>query len=90
MGIGVQDGLAPPGSCSIALTAGHVDSEPGSLKGIEVNVDDADDAHAFLRDRGVEVSEIQTFPWGLCRADTRCVDCDLVFADRVRPLVGTG
>lgn len=57
--------LMPPGSpCSIALTAGYVDSEPGSLKGVQVNVDDADVAHAFLRDRGVEVSEIRAFPWG--------------------------
>jgi predicted enzyme related to lactoylglutathione lyase len=57
--------LMPPGSrCSIALTAGYVDSEPGSLKGLQVNVDDADAAHSFLRDRGVEVSEIQAFPWG--------------------------
>jgi catechol 2,3-dioxygenase-like lactoylglutathione lyase family enzyme len=57
--------LMPPGSpCSIALTTGYVDNEPGSLQGIQVNVDDADAAHAFLRDRGVEVSEIQTFPWG--------------------------
>ena len=55
----------PPGSsCSVALTAGYVDSEPGSLKGVQVNVDDADAAHDFLRDRGVEVSEIQAFPWG--------------------------
>lgn len=57
--------LMPPGSpCSIALTTGYVDSEPGSLKGVQVNVDDADAAHAFLGDRGVEVSEIQGFPWG--------------------------
>ena len=57
--------LMPPGSpCSIALTAGYVDSEPGSVQGLQVNVDDADSAHAYLRDRGVEVSEIQTYPWG--------------------------
>jgi catechol 2,3-dioxygenase-like lactoylglutathione lyase family enzyme len=57
--------LIPPGSpCSIALTAGYVNTEPGSLKGIQVNVDDADAARAFLRARGVEVSEIQVFPWG--------------------------
>jgi predicted enzyme related to lactoylglutathione lyase len=57
--------LMPPGSpCSIALTTGYVDSEPGSLKGVQVNVDDADAAHAFLRDRGVKVTEIQAFPWG--------------------------
>ena len=57
--------LLPPGSaCSIALTAGYVDSEPGSLKGIQINVDDADDAHEYLRDRGVDISDVQTFPWG--------------------------
>ncbi len=57
--------LLPPGSpCSIALTAGYVDSEPGSLKGLQINVDDADAAHAFLDDHGIDVSEIQAFPWG--------------------------
>jgi catechol 2,3-dioxygenase-like lactoylglutathione lyase family enzyme len=57
--------LLPPGSpCSIALTAGYVDSAPGSLQGIQVNVDDVDEVRALLRDRGVEVSEIQEYPWG--------------------------
>jgi predicted enzyme related to lactoylglutathione lyase len=57
--------LMPPGSpCSIALTSGYVDAEPGSLQGIQLNVDDADAAHAFLRDRGVDVSDVQEFPWG--------------------------
>jgi catechol 2,3-dioxygenase-like lactoylglutathione lyase family enzyme len=57
--------LMPPGSpCSIALTDGYVNSEPGSLQGVQLNVDDADAAHAFLRGRGVEVSDIQSFPWG--------------------------
>lgn len=57
--------LMPPGSpCSIALTAGYVDSVPGSLKGVQVNVDNADAAHAFLLGRGVEVSSVQAFPWG--------------------------
>jgi len=55
--------LMPPGSpCSIALTTGYVDSEPGSIKGIQVNVDDVDQVHAFLRDRDVDVSEIQEYP----------------------------
>src|SRR4051794_16666136 len=32
--------LMPPGSpCSIALTAGYVDAAPGSLKGVQLNVD---------------------------------------------------
>jgi catechol 2,3-dioxygenase-like lactoylglutathione lyase family enzyme len=57
--------LSPPGSpCSIAIGTGVVDSEPGSVKGLQVVVDDADAAQAFLRGRGVEVSEVQEFPWG--------------------------
>jgi catechol 2,3-dioxygenase-like lactoylglutathione lyase family enzyme len=57
--------LLPPGSpCSIALTAGYVDSAPGSLQGIQVNVDGVDEVRALLHDRGVEVSEIQEYPWG--------------------------
>jgi mannose-6-phosphate isomerase-like protein (cupin superfamily) len=49
--------LMPPGApCSIALTTGHVDSEPGSLQGIQLNVDNVDEIHASLRDRGVDVS----------------------------------
>jgi predicted enzyme related to lactoylglutathione lyase len=57
--------LTPPGSpCSIALTTGYIDSEPGSLKGIQVNVDDVDVVQASLRQRGVEVSDIQEYPWG--------------------------
>ena len=57
--------LMPPGSpCSIALTTGYVDSEPDSLKGIQVDVDDVSDVRAFLLDRGVQASEIQEYPWG--------------------------
>jgi predicted enzyme related to lactoylglutathione lyase len=57
--------LVPPGStCTIALTIGYVDSRPGSLKGMQFNVDDADAACAFLRIRGVSVSEVQEYPWG--------------------------
>jgi predicted enzyme related to lactoylglutathione lyase len=57
--------LLPPGSqCSIALTAGYVDSKPGSAKGIQVNVDDVEEVHAFLRDHDVDVSDIQVYPWG--------------------------
>jgi predicted enzyme related to lactoylglutathione lyase len=57
--------LMPPGSpCSIALTTGYIDAEPGSVQGLQVNVDDADAAHAFLRGRGVAVSDVQSFPWG--------------------------
>src|SRR3954453_484328 len=55
----------PPGSaCTIALTSGYVDSQPGSLKGMQFNVDDADEAYAFLRSRGVRVTEVQGIPLG--------------------------
>jgi predicted enzyme related to lactoylglutathione lyase len=37
---------------------------PGSLRGLQLVVADADAAHAELRGRGVEVSEVQSFPWG--------------------------
>jgi catechol 2,3-dioxygenase-like lactoylglutathione lyase family enzyme len=57
--------LTPPGSaCSIAIGTGLVDSEPGSLKGLQVVVSDIEAAHAHLRDRAVEVSDVQDFPWG--------------------------
>jgi predicted enzyme related to lactoylglutathione lyase len=57
--------LTPPGSaCSIALGKGIVDTPPGSVKGLQMVVDDIDAARAELVDRGVEVSEVQEFPWG--------------------------
>ena len=57
--------LTPPGSaCSIAIGQGVTDSAPGSMKGLQLVVESADAAHAELSGRGVEVSEIQDFPWG--------------------------
>lgn len=57
--------LTPPGSaCSIAIGTGLIDSEPGSLKGLQVVGEDAAAVHAMLRDHGVEASDIQEFPWG--------------------------
>lgn len=57
--------LTPPGSaCSIAIGLGITDAEPGSVKGLQVVVSDADAAHAELAHRGVEVSEVQDYPWG--------------------------
>ncbi len=57
--------LTPPGSaCSIALGLGLTDMAPGSMKGLQVVVPDIEPAHAELKGRGVEVSEIQDFPWG--------------------------
>lgn len=57
--------LTPPGSaCSISLTAGAHQMQPGSVAGLQLVVEDADAARAELADRGVEVSEVQEFPWG--------------------------
>jgi len=57
--------LTPPGSaCSIAIGKGVTDAEPGSVKGMQVVVDDIEGARAELVERGIDVSEIQRFPWG--------------------------
>jgi predicted enzyme related to lactoylglutathione lyase len=57
--------LTPPGSaCSIALGKGIVDAEPGSVKGMQLVVSDINAARAELVEAGVEVSEVQEFPWG--------------------------
>lgn len=57
--------LTPPGSaCSIALTAGAPQAEPGSAMGLQLVVEDADAARAELVERGVEASEVQELPWG--------------------------
>jgi catechol 2,3-dioxygenase-like lactoylglutathione lyase family enzyme len=57
--------LTPPGSgCSIAVGKGLIDTTPGSLKGVQLVVDDIEVAHNQLSDRGVAVSDVQDFPWG--------------------------
>jgi predicted enzyme related to lactoylglutathione lyase len=57
--------LTPPGSaCSIALGTGLTDAEPGSVTGLQLVVSDIEAAQARLLDGGVEVSEVQDFPWG--------------------------
>jgi predicted enzyme related to lactoylglutathione lyase len=57
--------LTPPGSaCSIAIGTGLSQMAPGSLEGLQVVVDDIKTARDNLASRGVEVSEIQDFPWG--------------------------
>jgi predicted enzyme related to lactoylglutathione lyase len=57
--------LTPPGSaCSIALTSGAHGMAPGSLEGLQMVVDDAEAARQELADRGVDVSDVQVFPWG--------------------------
>ena len=57
--------LTPPGSaCSIALGTGIIDTEPGSVRGLQLVVADIEAARAELVGRGVDVSEVQTFDWG--------------------------
>jgi len=57
--------LTPPGSaCSIAVGKGLVDTEPGSLAGMQMVIASAEQAHAELAGRGVAVSDVQEFPWG--------------------------
>ena len=57
--------LTPPGSaCSIALGKGLVKTPPGSVQGLQMVVADIRAARAELIQRGVQVSEVQEFPWG--------------------------
>jgi predicted enzyme related to lactoylglutathione lyase len=57
--------LTPPGSaCSIALGKGLVDTAPGSAAGLQLVVEDISAARDELTARGVEVGEVQDFPWG--------------------------
>ena len=57
--------LTPPGSaCSIAFGVGLTDAEPGSVRGLQLVVSDIEAAHEELAARGVDVSDVQVFPWG--------------------------
>ena len=57
--------LTPPGSaCSIALGKGVTEAEPGSVQGMQMVVADIEAARAELAERGVEVTEVQEYPWG--------------------------
>lgn len=57
--------LTPPGSaCSISIGTGLTQMAPGSLEGLQLVVDDIEQAHAELESRGVDVSDVQSFPWG--------------------------
>jgi predicted enzyme related to lactoylglutathione lyase len=57
--------LTPPGSaCSIAIGSGLVETPPGSAQGLQLVVDDVETARERLLQGGVEVGEVQDFPWG--------------------------
>jgi predicted enzyme related to lactoylglutathione lyase len=57
--------LTPPGSaCSIAIGTGISQAPPGSVQGLQMVVSDIATARAELVERGVQVSEVQEYPWG--------------------------
>ena len=57
--------LTPPGSAaSIAIGKSLSGMEPGSVEGLQLVVSDIGAAREALADGGVDVSEIQDFPWG--------------------------
>ena len=56
--------LTPPGSgCSISMGP-PTGMQPGSLEGLQLVVADIEEAYSELSGRGVEVGEVQDFPWG--------------------------
>jgi catechol 2,3-dioxygenase-like lactoylglutathione lyase family enzyme len=62
--------LTPPGSaCSIVIgtvgpSVGSVDMAPGSLRGLQLVVEDIRAVHADLGGRGVDVGEVQVYDRG--------------------------
>ena len=57
--------LTPPGSaCSIAIGTGLIDSAPGSLRNLQIVVEDVAAARQQLVERGVGASEIDVQDWG--------------------------
>lgn len=58
--------LTPPGSaCSIAIGTGiGLDMAPGTAQGLQLVVSDIHAARSHLVERGIDVGEVQEFPWG--------------------------
>jgi predicted enzyme related to lactoylglutathione lyase len=57
--------VTPPGSaCSICFGIGLDMMPEGSSQFIQAVVTDADEAHSYLRERGVECSDVDEQPWG--------------------------
>ena len=53
--------LTPPGSaCSIVIGTGLPQMEPGSLKGVQLVVEDMDAAYELLSSRGVDLGDVVT------------------------------
>jgi catechol 2,3-dioxygenase-like lactoylglutathione lyase family enzyme len=57
--------LTPPGSaCSIAIGKGLTEAAPGSVDSLQMVVADIEAAKTELEGRGLDVGEVQDFPWG--------------------------
>jgi catechol 2,3-dioxygenase-like lactoylglutathione lyase family enzyme len=58
--------VTPPGSaCSIAFGKGVAETAPGSLRGIQLVIKDADAALALLQEKGVDVDPaVENLAWG--------------------------
>ena len=57
--------LTPPGSaCSIVLGTGVTEMPPGSQKGVQMVVADAEAARRQLIEHGVDASDVDVQPWG--------------------------
>ncbi|MCI0155901.1 VOC family protein [Leifsonia shinshuensis] len=57
--------VTPPGSaCSIAFGQGLTDMVPGTMKGLQIVIPDADEALAHLRENGVEAEGVDEQSWG--------------------------
>jgi catechol 2,3-dioxygenase-like lactoylglutathione lyase family enzyme len=57
--------LTPPGSaCSIVWGTGITEMPPGSQKGVQIVVADAEAARRQLIEHGVDASDVDVQPWG--------------------------
>jgi catechol 2,3-dioxygenase-like lactoylglutathione lyase family enzyme len=57
--------LTPPGSaCSISIGEGLSPAKPGAAQGLQMVVADIHAAREELAQRGLEIGDVQVFPWG--------------------------
>jgi catechol 2,3-dioxygenase-like lactoylglutathione lyase family enzyme len=57
--------MTPAGSaCSISFGIGLTKMAPGSVEGLQLVVTDIEAAREELSGRGLEVGDVQDFPWG--------------------------
>ena len=56
--------LTPPGSACSIVIGPPTKMDPGSIEGLQVVVESAAAVREELLARGVEVSDLQEFPWG--------------------------